>query len=205
MNSILKNTMIITAITLVAGLLLGIVYNVTYEPIEVAKQAAKMEAFSQVIDEADSFDSEGTDFDYDKINADLADNGFEKDKIDEIAVAMDENGNTIGYVLTVTSKEGFGGDITFTVGIMADGTTKGISFLSISETAGLGMEAKEDAFKSQFSDKNVESFVYTKSGATADNEIDALSGATITTNAVTNGVDAALYVFNNELGGASNE
>ena len=79
------------------------------------------------------------------------------------------------------------------MGVTVDGVTNGISFLSISETAGLGMKAKEDDFKNRFSGKEVSQFVYTKNGASADNEIDALSGATITTNAVTNGVNAGLY------------
>ena len=80
-------------------------------------------------------------------------------------------------------------------GVAADGTMQGISFLSISETAGLGMRANTDDFKSQFAGKNVESIAYSKTGATADNEIDALSGATVTTNAVTNGVNAGLCAF----------
>jgi hypothetical protein len=78
------------------------------------------------------------------------------------------------------------------MGVQLDGTTNGISFLSLSETAGLGMEADTDSFKVQFEGKNVEQFRYTKSGATVDEEIDALSGATITTNAVTNAVNAGL-------------
>ena len=68
-------------------------------------------------------------------------------------------------------------------------------FLSISETAGLGMKATTDSFKDQFKDKNVEKFTYTKTGATSDDQIDAISGATITTNAMTNGVNAGLCAF----------
>ena len=76
---------------------------------------------------------------------------------------------------------------------------------SISETAGLGMKANEAEFKDQFKDKNVEKFSYTKSGESGDDKIDAISGATITTNAVTNAVDSALVYFQNELGGGVNE
>ena len=54
------------------------------------------------------------------------------------------------------------------------------------------MQADTDEFKSQFAGKNVAQFKYTKSGAASDEEIDALSGATITTNAVTNAVNAGL-------------
>ena len=50
-------------------------------------------------------------------------------------------------------------------------------------------------------DKNVDKFEYTKTGATADDQIDALSGATITTNAMTNGVNAGLCAFQYEKGG----
>ena len=89
------------------------------------------------------------------------------------------------------------------MGVRSDGTTNGISFLSLSETAGLGMEADTDSFKSQFAGKNVDKFQYTKSGATVDEEIDALSGATITTNAVTNAVNAGLEYVKSINGGAA--
>ena len=119
--------------------------------------------------------------------------------------ALDASGNQLGYVLTVTTHEGYGGDITFSMGMKDDGTLNGISILSISETAGLGMKANTDDFKNQWKDKKVDQFEYTKSGATADNQIDAISGATITTNAVTNGVNAGLAYFNSIEGGSENE
>ena len=77
--------------------------------------------------------------------------------------------------------------------------------LSISETAGLGMKADEAEFKDQYKDKNVESFSVTKTGEDGDNMIDAISGATITSNAVTNAVNSALVYYQNELGGGVNE
>jgi electron transport complex protein RnfG len=104
-------------------------------------------------------------------------------------------------VLTVTSHEGYGGDITFTMGIQRDGTLNGISLLSISETAGLGMKA-ESVLKPQFVNKKVSAFTYTKTGAVSDSQIDAISGATITTNAVTTAVNGGLYVFQTQLGGS---
>ena len=56
MNKIMKNTLILTAITLVSGLLLGIVYEVTKEPIAASQEAAKQEAYRQVLPEADAFE-----------------------------------------------------------------------------------------------------------------------------------------------------
>ena len=131
----------------------------------------------------------------DNTRNDLLTQGYDAD-INEIMDVKDQSGNHIGYVLTVTDHEGYGGDIQFAMGVKADGTLNGISFLSIGETAGLGMKATQDSFKNQFSGKKVDKFTYTKNGASADDEIDAISGATITTNAVTNGVNAGLYYIN---------
>ena len=88
--------------------------------------------------------------------------------------------NDLGYIITVTDNEAYGGSLQMTVGIKDDGTVMGISFLSLSETPGLGMKAKDDDFMSQFSNKKVDFFKYTKSEAKADNEINAISSATIT-------------------------
>ena len=132
----------------------------------------------------------------------LADAGISGADIDELMAAKDASGALLGYVITVTDHEGYGGDIQFSMGITNEGTLNGISLLSISETAGLGMRAGE-VLVPQFSDKNVSRFTYTKTGATADSEIDAISGATITTNAVVNGVNAGLAYFDKILKGGS--
>ena len=71
-------------------------------------------------------------------------------QIDEVLKAVSKDGNTLGAVMQITSKEGYGGDICFMVGIQKDGTVNGISILSISETAGLGMKANTEEFKTQF-------------------------------------------------------
>ena len=124
--------------------------------------------------------------------------GFAQETIDEVMEAQDESGNALGYVITVTTKEGYGGDIRFTVGITNNGTVNGIAILDIAETAGLGMKA-EEVLVPQFAETSVEKFEYSKTGATADYQIDAISGATITTNAVTNGVNAGLIYFQTNL------
>ncbi|HCJ06841.1 MAG: RnfABCDGE type electron transport complex subunit G [Lachnospiraceae bacterium] len=186
----IKNTISLMLITLIAGLLLGAVYEITKEPIAKENQRAKEEAYKAVFADADSF--EEISFDADQVQKELDGQGLDA-SINEAMKVLDASGQQLGYVLTVTDHEGYGGDIQFAMGVQSDGTLNGISFLSISETAGLGMKAKEDSFRKQFEGKNVDQIVYTKNGASADNEIDALSGATITTNAVTNGVNAGLY------------
>lgn len=204
MNKIIKNTLILTIITLVSGTLLGLVYEVTKAPIAVAQENAKQKAYKTVISEADSFETYA-DFDEKTAGEILKEAGYIDDAVTEVAAAKDKAGEDIGYVVTVTSKEGYGGDIRISVGILSDGTVKGIEMLSISETAGLGMNAAEPSFKDQFKDKAVEKFVYTKTGEDGDDKVDALSGATITTNAVTNAVNSALAYYQNGIGGGTNE
>ena len=64
--------------------------------------------------------------------------------------AKDSSGASLGYVVDVTNTEGYGGDIELMAGITSDGTINGIQFLSISETAGMGMKAKDADFMDQF-------------------------------------------------------
>lgn len=189
-NESIKNTISLMLITLIAGLLLGVVYEITKEPIAAEQQRAKEEAYKAVFADAESF--EAIDLDVAKVEGNLADNGYDV-TVDEAMKVFDKTGNAAGYVLTVTDHEGYGGDVQFAMGVKSDGTVNGISFLSISETAGLGMKATEEDFMKQFANKNVENFQYTKNGSSSDEEIDAISGATITTNAVVNGVNAGLY------------
>ncbi len=201
MKEMMKNTGIMVAITLIAGLLLGIVYQVTKEPIAVQEAKAKEAACQEVFQDASSFAMIGVE----ALPAGWNEEGYAQESVDEVMETKDASGELIGYVITVTTKEGYGGDIQFSIGVRMDGTVNGISILSISETAGLGMQA-EEVLKPQFADKNVEKFEYTKNGATSENQVDAISGATITTNAVTNGVNAGLYYFQTQLkGGSENE
>ena len=199
-NRIIKDTIAITVITLVSGLLLGVVNDITAGPIAKQQAAAKEAAYKEVFADADTFVTVSSGEDAD-LEAYLDENGFKGQDINEVMLAKDSSGAEIGYAFTVTTKEGYGGDIQFAMGIQDDGTLNGISILSIGETAGLGMRATTDEFKNQFKDRNVEKFTYTKTGAAADDEIDALSGATITTNAMTNGVNAGLCAFRYEKGG----
>lgn len=201
MKGMIKDALILFAITLIAGLMLGVVNDITKEPIAQQEQKAKNEACQNVFAAADSFEAQEL-ADSAQIEQALTDAGISGADIDELMAAKDASGALLGYVITVTDHEGYGGDIQFSMGITNEGTLNGISLLSISETAGLGMRAGE-VLVPQFADKNVSKFTYTKTGAAADSEIDAISGATITTNAVVNGVNAGLAYFDKILKGGS--
>lgn len=200
MNTTTKNIVVITLITVVAGLLLGFVYDVTKIPIANQQLLAKQEAYKAVFSDADDF-IECTNVNIDELNEYVISNGYQYDSVSEVLEAKDSSGNSLGYVFGISSSEGYGGNIEISMGISNDGTVKGVEILSISETAGLGMKADTDEFKSQFKEKNVSRFNYTKTGKTAEYEIDALSGATITTNAMTNAVNTGLACFEKIGGG----
>lgn len=185
-KGILKDCVILFVITLVAGLLLGIVYEVTKTPIAAQEAKTKMEAQQGVFADAAEFNQLDVDS---AVAKEVESNGV---TVDEVYDALDGSGEHAGYVVQATSPNSYGGDVTLMVGITADGTCNGYSLLTINDTAGLGMNAKNDDFKNQYAGKQVESFKVTKTGASADDQIDAISGATITSNAVTEAVNACL-------------
>lgn len=200
MKSMIKDAAILFAITLISGLLLGVVYEVTKEPIAVQEALRKNKACKEVFQDA-------VDFGALELSAPepMPGSGEKASAtINDVSEARAEDGTVLGYVLDITTHEGYNGDIQFTMGIRMDGTVNGISLLSIAETPGLGMKA-EEVLKPQFAGKNVSFFTYTKTGAMSPDQIDAISGATLTTNAMVNGVNAGLEFFKTELGGGANE
>ncbi|MGN0383398.1 MAG: RnfABCDGE type electron transport complex subunit G [Eubacterium sp.] len=207
MKKLIKEALILFVITIVAGFLLGLVYETTKDARTRQEEKAQKRAYQEVFKDAESF--KNVMYDADAVDKFILDSDEDIQSgdiiIDGIVSAQNSDGEIMGYVVTVTDTNGYGGDIQFTVGIQNDGTVNGISILSISETAGLGMKAQDDSFKNQYSGKNVDKFEYTKDGASNDNEIDAISGATITTKAMTNGTNAAIYCVDYLTGGGSNE
>ncbi|MBQ1547856.1 MAG: RnfABCDGE type electron transport complex subunit G [Lachnospiraceae bacterium] len=199
MNKLIKDALILTAITLIAGTALGLVYEITKEPIAKAQEAATQEAYKAVFSDADSF-TEFSGFSAESATEYVQSQGFTDDVLNCV-VAKDATGNDLGYVITMQSHAGYGGDITFSMGVRNDGTMNGYSITDISETAGLGMKSKEEPFMSQFRDIAVQTLEVVKGGKSAENQIDAISGATITSKAVTNAVNAGFAYFNSIAGG----
>lgn len=196
-KSMIKNALILFAITLVAGVLLGVVYQVTKAPIAYQEKLAQDKANQSVFAAAATFN----DVAIDEAGAQQAGAAFPGVTIESVKEAVDASGAALGYVIQVSSK-GYGDFITYTVGITNDGNVNGISIISIAETPGLGMNA-EKVLVPQFVDKNAQQFSVVKNGQMTDSatQIEAISGATITSRAVTNGVNAAVNYFENVLKG----
>lgn len=122
---------------------------------------------------------------------------FEATKDENVYMGVDGAGNPVGYAISVFEK-GYGGEIEVMVGINSDGNVAGVSVLSHNETPGLGANATKDTFLSQYKGVSEDQRV-TKDGG----EIDALTGATITSRAVTNAVNSALEKYNAIEGGTA--
>ena len=201
MGKIVKEACILFAITLVAGILLGVVYQVTKEPIEKANYEKQQKAYKEVLADAETFKDIDNAEDFIKnINEKLsADETLAADSIESAVLGLDASGKTVGYVFTVVAGGGYSGDIKFSVGISADGNYAGTSILSISETPGLGMRAQSDpSYLNQFKGAPASEFKLVKDGsgsAEKDNTIDAISGSTITSKCILNGINAAMKAF----------
>ena len=197
----LKEALILTVITLLAGLLLGYVHELTKEPIRKQQEQAIQDACKAVFSQEANVSFQLTELKpSEALQEELASRGV---SIGSIFQALGEGNAPLGYVIETKSSEGYGGNIVLYVGVTTDGILNDVSILSISETPGLGMRAGEVLIP-QLHQKAVSEIVYTKTGATEENEIDAISGATITTKAVTNAVNGALKMAR-ELGGEDNE
>lgn len=184
-RKIIKDAMILFVITLVSGLLLGLAYEVTKGPIEARELEQKKAAYQSVFPEAETFVTT------DGIEAAVADQaivlaaaGIKGVEIMECLAAQDGAGNTLGYVMNL-SFAGSQGPMTMAYGRSVDGMTKGIDILTSTETAKMGALADEPEFKSQFE------MVVTDKFSTGGN-VDVISGATITTDAVVNAANAGI-------------
>jgi len=185
-------------ITLIAGVCLGAAYEVTKAPIALAQVANEQKQYKGVFEEAASFEENTAENDKIESSAAEISKTYSNAKIEKVMEAKDSSGQVIGHVVNAAGK-GFGGDVEITIGIRNDGTVNGIGFLSISESAGLGMNAEKKDFYGQYAGKKVKQFTVVKkgTGTGADGEINAISGATITSRAVTNAVNAAVYFTEN--------
>ena len=189
MKDILKLGVTLFAICAVAALVLGVTNNITAPVIEERNIQASNEARKIVLSEADEFKE------LDGMNSDIVLEVYEGIK----------DGQVIGYTIKTSSK-GYGGAIELMVGISKDSKITGVEIGNHSETPGLGSKATEPMFKNQYVNKDVlNSLLVVKGSTNNDNEISAISGATITSNGVTSGVNAAMKIYNEKLSGNDNE
>ena len=188
MAKIIRLSLVLLLITAITGIILGAVYTVTLEPIRKVKELEKMEALAATLPGAKEF----------KTLPVKGDAGIILE-INEGSAA----GAVVGYNFTVTPK-GYAGPIEMVVGVAKDGRLMDIKILKHAETPGLGAKATEPLFSGQFKNKSVPKIAVSKTPPASTSEIQAISGATLTSRAVAAGVNTALdYWKANFSGGAA--
>lgn len=185
-DTLLNMFVALFVICIVAGGVLGIVFNATKDPIAAAENAKKTEAIKNVLPEFKELK---------EVNV--------KSAMEDVEIpfhlAYDADNNFIGAAVETFTNKGFSGNISLMVGILADGTVNNISVLQHAETPGLGSKMEEETFKGQFCDKNPASFNFSvkKDGG----DVDAITAATISSRAFCDAVNRALSTFENNKGG----
>ncbi|MDR3165183.1 MAG: RnfABCDGE type electron transport complex subunit G [Synergistaceae bacterium] len=169
-------------ITVITGLILGVVHDITLEPIRLTQERLKAEALKGALPDAEEFRIVQKTEDADDI-------------IKDIQEAL-SGGKVLGYCITVTPR-GYGGTIELVAGIKNDGQLEAIRILNQSETPGLGAKSVLPDFYEQF--KNSDRITVVKTKPEAPGEIQAISGATITSSAVAGGANVALEYWRSHL------
>lgn len=126
---------------------------------------------------------------------------FEESETDSNAyLAFNAEGEKIGCAVSVTAK-GYGGDVTVMVGICGNKDTQaqvtGVEILSHDETPGLGANAEKEDFRTQYKQElSAEGFSVVKDGSGgSQGKVDAITGATVTSKAVTSAVNDAAEIY----------
>ena len=195
-KAIPKPVIILLCITLVAGVALSGVYVLTADRIAENKENANQAAFLEVVPDAASFDKD----DAVRSAIENAQGTYGSVTIENAVVGKDASGNVVGYVVHVSNSDSFDGGLALVVGIRADGSLNGIAFTELHETPGMGMRCGEAEFMDQFVGAQAEQFTLNKGGASSGPDgIDAVNGATVTSNSVVNAVNAALRFYSENL------
>ncbi len=185
-DTLLNMFVALFVICVVAGGVLGVVYNATKEPIAAADTAKKTAAIENVLPEFKELKET-------KVKSAMEDIDI------PFYLAYDTDSTFIGAAVETFTNKGFSGNISLMVGILADGTINNISVLQHAETPGLGSKMSEPSFKDQFNNKNATSFNFSvkKDGG----DVDAITAATISSRAFCDAVNRALSTFENNKGG----
>ncbi len=196
MRDMIRPTFVLFIICLIVGAAMAFTNFATADKIEQRIIEESEKARKTVLPDADEFIK----INLDKIKSAVKDNKYEFIKE---AYLGKINGNTIGYVF-LAKTVGYAGDISIMIGIGSNGEVSGVEIGDNKETPGLGTKAKDQEFKGQYNNKKYSIINVVKRPPQQDDEIQAISGATITSKAVSLGVQQASQLadalMKNELG-----
>ncbi len=190
-NEIVKLGLVLLIITSIAGGLLAVSNTVTADLIFEAEEKASSgpEVAMEVVPGSSQFENVNEE----TINEIKND----KEKFVDAKKAVDDSGNVVGYgIRTLSTVAGYGGDMELFVGVSPEGEVVGVKVLTMAETPGLGTNVQNQEFKDQFVGKSVDMDIeVVKSGVSEDNQIQAVAGATFSSNSYTSAVNNALDIF----------
>lgn len=224
-RSFVIDAIILCAITLVLGGILAGVYTMTKGTIEQRQADTDSKACEKVISSVEGATVAEADKDaVTKANdfltkhilnsskevSEEASESYSKYVTVTTVKKLQISGVDVGYVYIADAKKGYGGSISFVLGV-CNGVVTGIEITSQSETAGLGANCESDNFKNKFALEKGLQYpssddipMFYKAGTTPKDEqgqIEAMSGATVTSRAIANAVKGILY-YDKELRGA---
>lgn len=191
MREVVKLGLVLFIITAVAAVVLAVSNNATSDMIAKVQNEANDAARREVLPQAESFKI----IDESKMNEIKSKNG----NILEVFIGISKDKSIVGYTIK-TATSGYGGNVEVITGISLEGKITGIKVVKHQETPGLGANSTKPEFQSQFNDKSTDKeLIVVKTGAKEVNEIQALTGATITSRSVTTGVNSAISIYNEYL------
>lgn len=185
MGDTIKLGAILLLITSIAAVILGFSNEMTKDKIAEVEAAVSEEARKAVL-AADKFEEE-------------KEVQIDDERILEVYKGLSESGEVVGYVVK-TSTNGYNPNVEMMTGISIDGKVSGIKVTKHQETPGLGANAQNTEFTDRVKDKSTEEkIVIVKATPQNPNEVQAITGATMTSNAVRDGVNLAIELFNTKL------
>ena len=187
MNGVFKVALRLIIITAVAGLLLGLTYNITKEPIAQQEELAKSRARQTVLASADNFEA---------VDIEALGLSDEYSTVIEAYIGT-ADGSEVGATVTMVTK-GYSSGLQVTVGITSDGTVSGVNIDAHSETPGLGAKAADASYLAQYKD-SAAPFAIVKSPSDAAGDIEAVTGATLTSVGVCDAVNLACRLYAEHL------
>lgn len=198
-NTLVHDTICLFVITLIAGIFLGAIYTITKDPIDTQNEKAKQEAYAAVYEGAEFVSDDAMNKALESFNKDLAAGKVSSEGMGSLSdveileiLKAQVDGQDAGYVVTCSGK-GYGGAVTMALGIDAEGAILGIQITDCSnETPGLGQNSTNTDWNGQYVGTNMTqdlSVVKDGSGSADAGTINSISGATITSSAVTRAID----------------
>lgn len=190
-STLLKDAIALFLITLISGLALSSVNEITKAPIEQQRKEKAEKAYSVLFADGQFEELDGA---VDDARLDEIDDAFSKVSIDKVVRASDSSGNILGYIVEITTKEGYKPPMTLTIGYTTDQRLTGIVYIKFSENKNVG--EIQGTFTEQFIGATADRFSFEGNDGV---RVDAVSGSTMSSKAILHAVNAGIAFINENM------